>query len=128
MILYGTNPIAWSNDDDWSIGDQFTLDDCLSDCRTIGFDGIEKGHKMPDDGAALKAALGAYDMLARLSRLELPVLALSAETEPLYPMHSAVVAAVRGVQQHVFAGAHPLLDPARADEYVAVIERFLRLA
>ncbi len=62
MILYGTNPIAWSNDDDWSIGDQFTLDDCLSDCRAIGFDGIEKGHKMPDDGAALKAALGAYGL------------------------------------------------------------------
>lgn len=62
MILYGTNPIAWSNDDDWSIGDQFTLDDCLSDCRRIGFDGIEKGHKMPDEGRALKAALGAYGL------------------------------------------------------------------
>ena len=62
MILYGTNPIAWSNDDNWTIGDQFTLEDCLSDCRRIGFDGIEKGHKMPDDGAALKAALGAYGL------------------------------------------------------------------
>ncbi len=62
MILYGTNPIAWSNDDDWSIGDQFTLDDCLSDCRTIGFDGIEKGHKMPDEGKALKAKLGEYGL------------------------------------------------------------------
>lgn len=62
MILFGTNPIAWSNDDDWSIGDHLSLDDCLSDCRDIGFDGIEKGHKMPDDGAALKAALGAYGL------------------------------------------------------------------
>ena len=24
MILYGTNPIAWSNDDDWSIGDHLS--------------------------------------------------------------------------------------------------------
>lgn len=62
MILYGTNPIAWSNDDDWSIGDQFGLEDCLSDCRKIGFDGIEKGHKMPDEGRALKAALAAYGL------------------------------------------------------------------
>lgn len=62
MILYGTNPIAWSNDDDWSIGDHFSLEDCLSDCRTIGFDGIEKGHKMPNDGAALKAKLGDYGL------------------------------------------------------------------
>jgi len=62
MILYGTNPIAWSNDDDWSIGDHLSLEDCLSDCRRIGFDGIEKGHKMPDDGAGLKAKLGAYGL------------------------------------------------------------------
>ncbi|MCD7059551.1 myo-inosose-2 dehydratase [Pelagibacterium xiamenense] len=62
MILFGTNPIAWSNDDDWSIGDHLSLDDCLSDCRTIGFDGIEKGHKMPGEGEALKAALGAYGL------------------------------------------------------------------
>lgn len=62
MILYGTNPIAWSNDDDWSIGDHLSLDDCLSDCRKIGFDGIEKGHKMPDDGSDLKTLLADYDL------------------------------------------------------------------
>ncbi|MDB6182269.1 myo-inosose-2 dehydratase [Paracoccus fistulariae] len=62
MILYGTNPIAWSNDDDHSIGAHLSLDDCLSDCREIGFDGIEKGHKMPSDGAALKATLGGYGL------------------------------------------------------------------
>jgi inosose dehydratase len=62
MILYGTNPIAWTNDDDHSIGAHLTLDDCLTDCRRIGFDGIEKGHLMPNDGTALKAALGAYGL------------------------------------------------------------------
>ncbi|SFV28405.1 inosose dehydratase [Devosia crocina] len=62
MIFYGTNPIAWSNDDDWTIGDHLTLEDCLSDCRAIGFDGIEKGHKMPDEGTALKARLGEYGL------------------------------------------------------------------
>ncbi|AUH33031.1 myo-inosose-2 dehydratase [Paracoccus tegillarcae] len=62
MILYGTNPIAWSNDDDQSIGAHLSLDDCLSDCREIGFDGIEKGHKMPSDGTRLKARLGEYGL------------------------------------------------------------------
>ncbi|MGV7213090.1 myo-inosose-2 dehydratase [Bradyrhizobium sp. UFLA05-112] len=62
MILFGTNPIAWSNDDDWSIGDHLTLEDCLSDCQKIGFDGIEKGHKMPDEGQALKAKLAEYGL------------------------------------------------------------------
>jgi inosose dehydratase len=62
MILYGTNPIAWSNDDDQTIGAHLSLDDCLSDCRKIGFDGIEKGHKMPDEGKALKVSLAAYGL------------------------------------------------------------------
>ena len=62
MILYGTNPIAWSNDDDWTLGDHLSLEDCLGDCRKIGFDGIEKGHKMPDEGTALKAKLGEYGL------------------------------------------------------------------
>ncbi|WBU59941.1 myo-inosose-2 dehydratase [Paracoccus albus] len=62
MIRYGTNPIAWSNDDDQSIGAHLSLEDCLTDCREIGFDGIEKGHKMPSDGAELKAALGAFGL------------------------------------------------------------------
>jgi inosose dehydratase len=62
MILYGTNPIAWSNDDDWTLGDHLSLEDCLDDCRKIGFDGIEKGHKMPDEGTALKAKLGEYGL------------------------------------------------------------------
>jgi inosose dehydratase len=62
MIRYGTNPIAWSNDDDWTLGDHLSLEDCLEDCRRIGFDGIEKGHKMPDDGPALKARLAEYGL------------------------------------------------------------------
>lgn len=62
MILFGTNPIAWSNDDDQSIGAHLSLDDCLNDCREIGFDGIEKGHKMPNDGQELKAKLAEYGL------------------------------------------------------------------
>lgn len=62
MILYGTNPIAWSNDDDQTLGAHISLDQCLSDCRGLGFDGIEKGHKMPNDGPTLKATLGAYGL------------------------------------------------------------------
>ena len=81
MILYGTNPIAWSNDDDWSIGDHLSLDDCLSDCRRIGFDGIEKGHKMPDDGAALKAVLAGYGLRFAAGWFSTNLLAGDLETE-----------------------------------------------
>jgi len=57
MILYGTNPIAWSNDDDHSLGAEISLEQCLREAGEIGFDGIEKGHKMPIEPEALTAAL-----------------------------------------------------------------------
>ncbi|MBW8321233.1 MAG: myo-inosose-2 dehydratase [Arenimonas sp.] len=57
MISYGTNPIAWSNDDDRSLGAHISLEQCLDETAKIGFDGIEKGHKFPQDAAGLKAVL-----------------------------------------------------------------------
>lgn len=57
MILYGTNPIAWCNDDDRSLGAHITLDQCLDEAAKIGFDGIEKGHKFPQEPDALRAVL-----------------------------------------------------------------------
>jgi len=62
MILYGTNPIAWSNDDDQSLGAHISLEQCLSEAGEIGFDGIEKGHKMPLDPKALAAALSPHGL------------------------------------------------------------------
>lgn len=57
MIFYGTNPIAWSNDDDRTLGAHISLDQCLDETSKIGFDGIEKGHKFPQEPVALKAVL-----------------------------------------------------------------------
>ena len=58
MILYGTNPIAWSNDDDQTLGGNISLQQCLNDTQRIGFDGIEKGHKFPTRIPLLQAVLG----------------------------------------------------------------------
>jgi inosose dehydratase len=57
MILYGTNPIAWSNDDDQTLGAHISLEQCLDEAAKIGFDGIEKGHKFPATVEGLKAVL-----------------------------------------------------------------------
>ncbi len=62
MILYGTNPIAWSNDDDQSLGADISLQQCLREAGEIGFDGIEMGHKMPTDPAALGAVLAPHGL------------------------------------------------------------------
>ena len=58
MILYGTNPIAWSNDDDQKLGAHISLKQCLDQTASIGFDGIEKGHKLPTTLAGVEKELG----------------------------------------------------------------------
>lgn len=63
MIRYATNPIAWSNDDDQTLGAHITLEQCLSETAQIGFEGIEKGHKMPNDGEALRKLLAAHGLV-----------------------------------------------------------------
>ena len=63
MILYGTNPIAWANDDDQSIGAHIPTEQILHEAgEVIGFDGIENGHRWPDDPQALKDLLGRYGL------------------------------------------------------------------
>lgn len=62
MIFYGTNPIAWSNDDDQTLGAHISLEQCLDDCSAIGFDGIEKGHKFPTTVEGLKAVLAPRNL------------------------------------------------------------------
>ncbi len=62
MIQFGTNPIAWANDDDQSLGAHIPTEQILREASGIGFDGIENGHRWPDDPAALKALLGQYGL------------------------------------------------------------------
>ncbi|GGF66208.1 myo-inosose-2 dehydratase [Paracoccus acridae] len=63
MIRYGTNPIAWANDDDQTIGAHIPTEQILNEAgRIIGFDGIENGHRWPDDPQALKDLLGRYGL------------------------------------------------------------------
>ncbi|MFN3279414.1 MAG: myo-inosose-2 dehydratase [Paracoccus hibiscisoli] len=63
MILYGTNPIAWANDDDQSIGAHIPTEQILREAgREIGFDGIENGHRWPDDPQELKMLLAEYGL------------------------------------------------------------------
>lgn len=81
MILYGTNPIAWSNDDDQTLGADIPLETCLRQAGEIGFDGIEKGHKFPTEPQALKAALAPHRLRFVSGWHSLNLLARSVEEE-----------------------------------------------
>ena len=61
-IRLGVNPIGWSNDDLQDIGGDIPLETCLAEAKEAGFVGMEKGHKLPNEGAALKAKLGEFGL------------------------------------------------------------------
>ena len=63
MIRIGANPICWSNDDMIEIGGNISLEQCLSEAREIGLEGMEKGNKFPTTAPALKAKLAEFGMV-----------------------------------------------------------------
>lgn len=83
MIQFGTNPIAWANDDDQTLGADIPTERILEEAgRQIGFDGIENGHRWPqDDPEALKQLLGEYGMKFISGWHSLNLLANSIEDE-----------------------------------------------
>ncbi len=58
----GTQPIAWSNDDFPELGGRTSLEQCLAEMRTAGYDGTELGNKFPRTPTALRAVLGQHDL------------------------------------------------------------------
>ena len=62
MIRFGANPIGWSNDDMRELGGQIPLEQCLSEAKAAGFEGMELGHKFPREAGALRAVLDGHDL------------------------------------------------------------------
>lgn len=83
MIRFGTNPIAWANDDDQTLGADIPTERILDEAgRQIGFDGIENGHRWPqDDPEALRALLAEYGLRFISGWHSLNLLAHSVEEE-----------------------------------------------
>ncbi len=81
MIRFGTNPIAWANDDDQSLGANIPTEQILREASQIGFDCIENGHRWPDDPQALKELLGSYGLAFVSGWYSLNLLVQSVEEE-----------------------------------------------
>ena len=61
-VRFGTNPIAWSNDDLRELGGNTPLETCLSEAKQAGYEGIELGHKFPRESAPLRAVLSSHGL------------------------------------------------------------------
>src|SRR3954468_2115520 len=61
-IRLGANPIGWSNDDMQELGGWIPLEECLTDAKAAGFEGMELGNKFPRQAAKLGPILNAYGL------------------------------------------------------------------
>lgn len=61
-IRIGANPIGWSNDDDRSLGGDISLEQCLTEAREAGYEGMELGHKFPREPGALRGVLSGHGL------------------------------------------------------------------
>ena len=62
MIRIGANPIGWSNDDMVELGGHIPLEQCLTEAKEAGFEGMELGNKFPRDAMKLKPTLDAHGL------------------------------------------------------------------
>ena len=137
MIRFGTNPIAWANDDDQSLGANIPTTRILDEAgRQIGFDGIENGHRWPqDDPEALRALLSQYGLKFVSGWHSLNLLANSVEDEKkaIQPhldklKHNGCTVAITCETSNSVQGSNqplstrPVLDEAGMKDFGAKVE------
>jgi myo-inosose-2 dehydratase len=61
-VQVGANPIIWSNDDFLDLGEDISLERCLSEMHDAGYAGSELGHKFPRSPEALRPLLKRFDL------------------------------------------------------------------
>ncbi|WP_146588787.1 myo-inosose-2 dehydratase [Puniceibacterium confluentis] len=61
-VKIGISPIAWQNDDLPDLTADYTMEQCLREAREIGYTGVERGRRMPQDTEGLGRYLDANDI------------------------------------------------------------------
>jgi len=62
-VKIGISPIAWQNDDLPKLTAKFTMEQALSEAREIGYTGVERGQRMPQDTEGLRSYLDKNDIV-----------------------------------------------------------------
>ena len=62
MVRIGINPLTWTNDDLPELGEQNSLETCLTEAKQAGYEGVELGRKFPRDAAVLGPILKPHGL------------------------------------------------------------------
>ena len=62
MVRIGINPLTWTNDDLPALGEDNSLEKCLSEAKQAGYEGAELGRKFPRDAAVLGPILKNFQL------------------------------------------------------------------
>jgi inosose dehydratase len=81
VIRIGANPICWSNDDMPELGGAISLEQCLTEAKAAGYEGMELGHKFPRQAVTLKSVLGPHGLALAGGWYSTFLLERDAETE-----------------------------------------------
>ncbi|SMR71828.1 2-keto-myo-inositol dehydratase [Aliiroseovarius halocynthiae] len=61
-VKIGISPIAWQNDDLPDLTAAYSMEQALQEARQIGYTGVERGRRMPQDTEGLRRYLAANDI------------------------------------------------------------------
>jgi len=62
MVRIGINPLTWTNDDLPELGEENSLEKCLTEAKLAGYEGVELGRKFPRDAAVLGPILKKFQL------------------------------------------------------------------
>jgi inosose dehydratase len=62
MIRIGINPLTWTNDDLPALGEENSLEKCLTEAKQAGYEGVELGRKFPRDPKVLGPILKPHGL------------------------------------------------------------------
>lgn len=61
-VRLGVSPLSWANDVLEDLGENITLEECLTDASAVGYKGIELGRKFPRQSEILRTQLDSHGL------------------------------------------------------------------
>ena len=102
MVRIGINPLTWTNDDLPGLGENNSLETCLSEAKLAGYEGVELGRKFPRDPAALGPILKKHRLNLVSGWYSARLLERSVEDEIKAMQPHATLLKALGAKQMVF--------------------------